>query len=77
MDAKEQELIEARDEADRKWDEASLEMTETYRKRCEEDREMAEASRKWDEADRELVEADRKLWKYRKSKAQPGGKAVE
>ena len=55
-DAKEQELIEARDNAHREWDEASREMAEAYRKRCE-------ADRKWDEADSWLR-------KYQKSKAQ-------
>ena len=58
-DAKEQELTEAWDEAVRKWDEAYR--NEDYRKRCE--------------ADREWVETYRKLRKYRKSKAQQGGKA--
>ena len=42
MDAKEQELIEALDEADRKWDEV--------------DREWDEASCKWAEASRQLRE---------------------
>jgi len=55
MDAKEQELIEARDEAGREWGEANCEMAEAYRKRCE-------ADRKWDKAYRWLR-------KYRESKA--------
>ena len=55
MDAKEQELIEALDEADRKWDEANREMAVAYRKRCE-------ADRKWDKAYSWLR-------KYRESKA--------
>jgi len=56
MDAKEQELIEARDVACSKLDEAS--------------RKRDEASREMDEASREMDEAYHKLWKYRESKAQ-------
>ena len=62
-DPKEQKLIEAQDEADRKWCEADRKRDEAYLKRDE-------ADRKWDEANRELRE-------YRKSKAQQGGKAGE
>jgi len=61
MDAKELELIEARDEAVRKLDEARRKWAEAYR-------EEAEAYRKWDEA-------DSWLWEYRESKAQQGGQA--
>ena len=56
MDAKEQELIETRDEASREWAAASREMAEAYHKRVE-------ADRKWDDADSWLR-------KYRESKAQ-------
>ena len=66
-DAKELELIEARDEAyskwiedDHKWDEACRKRSEAYLKRCE--------------ADLKRDEADRKLREYRKSKAQQGGR---
>jgi len=62
-DAKEQELIEARDEAGRKWD-------ETDRKWVETDRKRDEAYRKW-------VEAHRKLREYRDSNAQQGGEVGE
>ena len=55
VDAKEQELIEARDAASREWAAASREMAEAYRKRCE--------------ADRKRDDADSKLRKYRESKA--------
>ena len=67
MDAKEQKLIEARDEASRKWAAADL--------NCEEaSREMAEAYRKRGKAYREMVETNRKLRKYRDSKAHQGAK---
>ena len=45
MDPKEQELIEARDEASREWDEA-------YREEDEADHEWDEAHYKWDKAGR-------------------------
>ena len=54
-DAKEHELIDARDEADCEWAKAYREMAEAYRKRCE--------------ADRKRDDADSKLRKYRESKA--------
>ena len=62
-DAKELELIEARDEADLKCREAHRKWDEAYHK-------WTEDSRKWDEAYRELR-------KYQESKAQTGGKAAE
>ena len=62
-DPKEQKLIKARDEADRKWDEA--------------DRKKVEAYREWAEADIKRDETFRKLRKYRESKAQQGEKAGE
>ena len=62
MDAKKQELIDARDEAYLKWG-------EVYRKRDE-------ASRKRDEDYRESVKADYKLRKYQESKARQGRKAA-
>jgi len=63
MDPKEQKLMDARDEADRKWDEA--------------DRKKVEAYREWAEADIKRDETFRKLRKYRESKAQQGGKVGE
>ena len=84
MDAKEQELIDAGDEANRKWNEdyrncveADRKLHEADRKRDEVHREMVEAYHKWGEASREMDKAYCKLWKYQKSKAQQGGKVEE
>jgi len=74
-DPKEQKLIEARAEADLKWDEARRECVEAYRKRDEDGRNCVLADLEWVEADRKSVEADRKLRKYQESIAQQGGKA--
>jgi hypothetical protein len=60
MDAKEQELLEAAEEADNKYDEACRKCDEAYRK--------------YDEAYRELDKARRKLREYRASKARKGGR---
>jgi len=68
MNAKEQELIEARDEArckwdeaNREWDEADSKMVEARRKWCvEADSKMDEACFNWNEANRKWDEADHK-----------------
>ena len=68
-DPKEQELIEALDEAHRQWGEAYREWVETGYKLWK--------YREWDEAYRKWDKAGYKLWKYRVSKVQQGGKAGE
>ena len=68
MDAEEQKLIEARDEArckwdeaNREWDEVDCELVEARRKWCvEADSKMDETRFKWDEANRKWDEADHK-----------------
>jgi len=62
-DPKEQELIEA-------YDEAYCEMEKTARMSVEADHKWAEVDHKWDEACRELRKARRELRKYRVGKAQ-------
>ena len=57
-DPKEQKLIEARDEADRKWAEARREWVEAKRG------EWVEAHREWVDADRNCGAAIRKLRDY-------------
>jgi len=63
MDAKEQELIEASNEAYRKWCKADSKMVEASR-------EMVETTRKRGKAYREMAETNRKLQEYRNNKAQ-------
>jgi len=72
-DAKEHELIDERDEADCEWAKAYRYMAEANSKRPH--GSIVEPARKLPLARRKWVEADRKLWKYRESKAQQGGKA--
>ena len=62
-DTKEQELIEASDEANYKHGESIRELAEIHR-------ELDEARRKWDETHRKWDETHRKLWEYRNNKAQ-------
>ena len=80
-DIKEQKLIEAQAaaackcaEAGRKWDETYHKKGDTRREWVEIDRVQEEARGKCDEAYHKWNEAGDKLWKYRVSKAQQGGK---
>ena len=74
-DAKEQKLIEARAEADRKLAEVCRKRDEAYRKVAEVCRKVAEVCRKRDEAYRKCDKTTRKLREYRASKARQSGKA--
>jgi len=84
MDAKEQELIDMRDETvreciktgrkwaavDHKWNETYRELNEARRKWDETRVELGKSNREWDRAKRKCAEIDRQLQEYRNNKAQ-------